>query len=81
MEPKTNKGKGVVLKVMIQRGLKELTRKSMMIVRPGFEEPLDDEVATEDEMVRVDSDIESIDAEEEDFEMGEAALTPTDDEN
>ncbi|MCD7473024.1 hypothetical protein HAX54_014567 [Datura stramonium] len=34
----------------------------------------------EDEMARVDSDIEYSDAEEEDYEMGEAALELTDDE-
>ncbi|MCD7470757.1 hypothetical protein HAX54_010863 [Datura stramonium] len=39
-------------------------------VGPGYEEPLDDDVATEDEMARVDSDIESSDEEEEDSEMG-----------
>lgn len=47
-------------------------------VGPGFEEPLDDDLATEDEMARVDSDIES-DAEEEDSEMWEAACAPTND--
>ncbi|MCE0482236.1 hypothetical protein HAX54_040804 [Datura stramonium] len=46
---------------------------------PGFEELLDDEVATTDEMARVDSDIESSDAEEEDSEKGEAAFSSTDD--
>ncbi|MCE2054921.1 hypothetical protein HAX54_041640 [Datura stramonium] len=50
------------------------------LVGPGFEEPLDDGVSTEDEMARVDSDIEYSDVEEEDSEMGEAALAPTDDE-
>ncbi|MCD9644621.1 hypothetical protein HAX54_033008, partial [Datura stramonium] len=34
-----------------------------------------------DRMARVDSDIESSDVEEEDSEMGEAALAPTDDED
>ncbi|MCE0481977.1 hypothetical protein HAX54_040204 [Datura stramonium] len=29
------------------------------LIRHGFEEPLDDDVATEDEMARIDSDIES----------------------
>ncbi|MCE3051126.1 hypothetical protein HAX54_048950 [Datura stramonium] len=47
-------------------------------VGPGYEEPLDDDVSTEDEMTRVDSDIESSDDDEEDSEMGEAALAPTD---
>ncbi|MCD7455026.1 hypothetical protein HAX54_026809 [Datura stramonium] len=51
------------------------------LVGPGFEEPLDDDVATKDEMVRVESDIESRDAVEEDPEMGETALSPTDDED
>ncbi|MCD7472096.1 hypothetical protein HAX54_013035, partial [Datura stramonium] len=46
----------------------------------GYEEPLDDDVATEDEMERVDSDVESSDDDEEDSEMGEAALAPTNDE-
>ncbi|MCD7458173.1 hypothetical protein HAX54_037465 [Datura stramonium] len=44
-----------------------------------FEKPLD--VAIEEEMARVDSGIESTDAEEEDSEMGEAALAPIDDED
>ncbi|MCE3216297.1 hypothetical protein HAX54_005940 [Datura stramonium] len=48
------------------------------IVRPGFEEPINDDVAIEDEMVRVDSDIESSNAEHEDSEMGEAALSAID---
>ncbi|MCD7463957.1 hypothetical protein HAX54_051769 [Datura stramonium] len=50
-------------------------------VEHEFEEPIDDEVATKDEMARVDSDVESSDAEEEDSEMGEATLAPTDDED
>ncbi|MCD7469559.1 hypothetical protein HAX54_008671, partial [Datura stramonium] len=50
-------------------------------VGPGFEEPLGDDVAIEDEMVRVVFDIKSSDAEEEDFEMGEVALAPTDNED
>ncbi|MCD9641115.1 hypothetical protein HAX54_027032 [Datura stramonium] len=50
------------------------------IIGLGFEEPLDDDVATEDEMARVDSDIESSDDNEEDSEMREATLAPTDDE-
>ncbi|MCD9641728.1 hypothetical protein HAX54_028154 [Datura stramonium] len=49
-------------------------------VGPGFEEPLDDDVATDEEMERVDSDIES-DEEEEDSGMREAALALTDDED
>ncbi|MCD7467891.1 hypothetical protein HAX54_005587 [Datura stramonium] len=47
---------------------------------PGFEDPIDDDVITEDEMARVHSDIESSDAEEKDSKMGEAALAPTNDE-
>ncbi|MCD7472357.1 hypothetical protein HAX54_013515 [Datura stramonium] len=49
-------------------------------VGPGYEEPLNDDVATEDAMARVDSDIESSDDDEEDSDMGEATLSPTDDE-
>ncbi|MCD7459103.1 hypothetical protein HAX54_040103 [Datura stramonium] len=49
-------------------------------VGPRFEEPLYDDVVTEDEMERVDSKIESSDVKE-DFEIGEAPLAPTDDEN
>ncbi|MCD9638339.1 hypothetical protein HAX54_022235 [Datura stramonium] len=49
-------------------------------VEPGLEEPLDDDVATNEEMVRVDSYIES-DDDEEDSEMGEAAFAPTNDED
>ncbi|MCE0480891.1 hypothetical protein HAX54_038119 [Datura stramonium] len=49
-------------------------------VCPGYEEPLDEDVAIKDEMTRVDSNIESSDYDEEDSEMGEAALSPTDDE-
>ncbi|MCD9640278.1 hypothetical protein HAX54_025480 [Datura stramonium] len=54
--------------------------RALCRVGPGFEEPLDDDVATEDEMARVDSDMESSDDNEEDSEMGEASLAPTDDE-
>ncbi|MCD7467609.1 hypothetical protein HAX54_005149 [Datura stramonium] len=50
------------------------------LVGLGYKEPLDDDVAMEDEMARVDSDIESSDDDEEDFEMGEAVLAPTNDE-
>ncbi|MCD9641343.1 hypothetical protein HAX54_027497 [Datura stramonium] len=42
----------------------------------GYEEALDDDVATEDDMAKVESDIESSDDNEEDSEMGEAALAP-----
>ncbi|MCD7471462.1 hypothetical protein HAX54_011915 [Datura stramonium] len=52
---------------------------SVARVGAGFEEPLDDDVATEDEIARVNSDIESIDDNEEDSEMGKPALAPTDD--
>ncbi|MCD9640879.1 hypothetical protein HAX54_026590 [Datura stramonium] len=41
----------------------------------GFEEPLDDDVATEDEMARVDSDIESSGDNEKDSEMGKHYTT------
>ncbi|MCD7465725.1 hypothetical protein HAX54_001813 [Datura stramonium] len=54
--------------------------RSLCRVGLGFEEPIDDDMGIEDEMVRVDSDIESSDDEEHDFEMGEASLSPTDDE-
>ncbi|MCD9559299.1 hypothetical protein HAX54_017173 [Datura stramonium] len=54
---------------------------SHMYVGPGFEEPLDDDLSTEDEIARVDSYIESSNVEEEDFEMGEAAFAPTNDED
>ncbi|MCE0481263.1 hypothetical protein HAX54_038881 [Datura stramonium] len=50
------------------------------LYRPGFEVPFDDDVAIEDEMARVDSDIKCSDDNEKNSEMGEAALTPTDDE-
>ncbi|MCD7472486.1 hypothetical protein HAX54_013736 [Datura stramonium] len=50
------------------------------LVGPGFKEPFDDDVATKDEMARVDTDIESSDDNEEDSEMVEAAFVPTDDE-
>ncbi|MCD7470722.1 hypothetical protein HAX54_010749 [Datura stramonium] len=45
-----------------------------------YEEPLDDDIATEDEIARVGSDIESSDDDEEDSEIREATLAPTDDE-
>ncbi|MCE0481490.1 hypothetical protein HAX54_039265 [Datura stramonium] len=51
------------------------------LVGLGFEEPLDDDVAIEDEMARVDSDIESSDAEKEDSELRKAALVPIDEED
>ncbi|MCD7473268.1 hypothetical protein HAX54_015046 [Datura stramonium] len=47
---------------------------------PGFDEPLDDDDATDEEYTRVDSMLES-DQDEDNFEMGEAALSPTDDED
>ncbi|MCE3216605.1 hypothetical protein HAX54_007110 [Datura stramonium] len=46
-------------------------------VGPGFEEPLDDDIATDDEMACVDSDIEFEDDDEEDPKMEEATLAPT----
>ncbi|MCD9639613.1 hypothetical protein HAX54_024248 [Datura stramonium] len=54
--------------------------RALCRVGPGYEEPLDVDVATEDEMARVDSDIESSDDDEKDFEMGESALAPIYDE-
>ncbi|MCE3216513.1 hypothetical protein HAX54_006759 [Datura stramonium] len=51
--------------------------RALCRVGPGYEEPLDDDVSMEDEMTRVDSDLESSDDNEEDSEMGEAALAPT----
>ncbi|MCD9642812.1 hypothetical protein HAX54_029831 [Datura stramonium] len=53
--------------------------RALCRVGPGYEEPLDYDVAMEDEMARVDSYIESSDDNEEDFEMGEASLAPTED--
>ncbi|MCD9638493.1 hypothetical protein HAX54_022493 [Datura stramonium] len=50
--------------------------RALCRVGPRFEEPLDDDLATKDEMVRVDSDIESSDAEEKDSEMGENCSCP-----
>ncbi|MCD7448530.1 hypothetical protein HAX54_043460 [Datura stramonium] len=41
--------------------------RALCRVGPGYEEPLDGDVATEDEIVRVDSDIESTDDDDEDF--------------
>ncbi|MCD9644455.1 hypothetical protein HAX54_032671 [Datura stramonium] len=55
------------------------TRFKRRRVGSGFEEPLDNDMPTNEEMARVDSDIES-NEEEEVSEMGEAALPPTDDE-
>ncbi|MCD7467649.1 hypothetical protein HAX54_005199 [Datura stramonium] len=54
--------------------------RALCIVGIGYEKPLDDDVATKDEIERVDLDIESTDDDEEDYEMEEAALAPTDDE-
>ncbi|MCD9642684.1 hypothetical protein HAX54_029591, partial [Datura stramonium] len=51
--------------------------RALYRVGPRFKEPLDDNMATEDEMARVDSDIESSDAGEDDSEMGKATLAPT----
>ncbi|MCD7457799.1 hypothetical protein HAX54_036193 [Datura stramonium] len=50
---------------------------SVARVGHGYEEPLDDDVSMEDEMERVDSDVDSSGDNEEDFEMGEATLSPT----
>ncbi|MCD7457811.1 hypothetical protein HAX54_036250 [Datura stramonium] len=49
-------------------------------VDPEFEEFLNDDDATDEEVTRVDSDIES-DDDKDDSKMGEAALAPTDDED
>ncbi|MCD7463942.1 hypothetical protein HAX54_051728 [Datura stramonium] len=49
-------------------------------VRLGFEDPLDDDVAIEDETTRVDSDIEYSADDDKAFEMGEDALSPMDNE-
>ncbi|MCD7470390.1 hypothetical protein HAX54_010202 [Datura stramonium] len=54
--------------------------RALCRVGPGFEEPLDDDVATDEEIARVESYIES-DDDDEDYEMGEAALSPTNDED
>ncbi|MCD9639185.1 hypothetical protein HAX54_023561 [Datura stramonium] len=48
--------------------------------RPGFEEPFDDDDAADEEQAIVDSDLES-DDDGDDSEMGEAAFSPTDDED
>ncbi|MCE0482314.1 hypothetical protein HAX54_040980 [Datura stramonium] len=50
-------------------------------VRPGFEEPFNDDDASDNEKARVESDFESDGDNGEDSEMGEAAYTPTDDED
>ncbi|MCD7473177.1 hypothetical protein HAX54_014831, partial [Datura stramonium] len=49
-------------------------------VRPGFEEPLDYDDATVEEQAKVDSDCES-DDNEDDYDMEEAILGPTYDED
>ncbi|MCD7468478.1 hypothetical protein HAX54_006725 [Datura stramonium] len=49
-------------------------------VEPGFDELLDDDDATEEEQVRVDSNLES-NNDKDNSETGEAALGPTDDED
>ncbi|MCE0481829.1 hypothetical protein HAX54_039912 [Datura stramonium] len=46
----------------------------------GFEEPFDDDDATDEEQVRVNSNFES-DDDGDDFEMGEAIFAHTDDED
>ncbi|MCD9559646.1 hypothetical protein HAX54_017781 [Datura stramonium] len=45
-----------------------------------YEKPLYDDMSTEDEMARVDQNIESSEDNEEDSEMEEASLSPTNDE-
>ncbi|MCE3215100.1 hypothetical protein HAX54_000810 [Datura stramonium] len=54
--------------------------RALCRVGPKYEDPLDDDVSTEDEMARVDSDLESSDDNEEASNMGEVSLAPTDDE-
>ncbi|MCD9641061.1 hypothetical protein HAX54_026878 [Datura stramonium] len=54
--------------------------RALCRVRHGFYEPLNDDDATDEEQARVDSDLES-DDDEDDSEIGEAAFTPTDDED
>ncbi|MCD7456657.1 hypothetical protein HAX54_032603 [Datura stramonium] len=54
--------------------------RALCRVGPRFEEPLDDYMATKDEIPRVDSGIESSDDEEDDSDMGEATLAPIDNE-
>ncbi|MCD7467525.1 hypothetical protein HAX54_005020 [Datura stramonium] len=54
--------------------------KALSKVGTGCEEPLDDDDATDKEQVRVDSDLES-DDKEEDSKMGEVVLAPTDNED
>ncbi|MCD9644456.1 hypothetical protein HAX54_032672 [Datura stramonium] len=49
--------------------------KDVLRFGPGFEEPLDDDVATDEEMARVDSDKE-FDEEEEDSDMGKLLFSP-----
>ncbi|MCD9643840.1 hypothetical protein HAX54_031692 [Datura stramonium] len=58
-----------------------LSENSRALCKVGleFEKPLDNDDATNLEMARVDSDLESDD--EDDSEMGETALAPTNDED
>ncbi|MCD7453474.1 hypothetical protein HAX54_021066 [Datura stramonium] len=65
MVSKVNKGKGVTSS---SHGNKR--------VGPGFEEPFDDDDATNEDQARVDSDLES-DDDKDDSEIGEAAFAPT----
>ncbi|MCD9639618.1 hypothetical protein HAX54_024254 [Datura stramonium] len=86
MAPKVNKGKGFASS---SQGSKRARKPSEedhenvnmapppLRVGPGYKEPLDDDIAMENEMTRVNSDIESSDDDEEDSEMGQAALVPT----
>ncbi|MCD9640866.1 hypothetical protein HAX54_026576, partial [Datura stramonium] len=53
--------------------------RALFKVGSGFDEPQDDDDATDEEQAKVDSDLES-DDDEDDFEMGEVAFAPTDDE-
>ncbi|MCD9559115.1 hypothetical protein HAX54_016848 [Datura stramonium] len=91
MAPKVNKGKGVASSNHGSKrerttseeehgdvNMAPLPLRRYMVPSGSLRrKPLDDDVATEDEMARIDSDIESSDDDEEDSKMGEAALAPT----
>ncbi|MCD7469152.1 hypothetical protein HAX54_007991 [Datura stramonium] len=64
----------------VPNSVARLTHHQQLGVGLGYDEPLDDDVATEGEMERVDSDIESSDDDEEDSKMRAATLAPTNDE-
>ncbi|MCD7458298.1 hypothetical protein HAX54_037826, partial [Datura stramonium] len=54
--------------------------RALCRVGPGFEEPLDDDDAMDEEQARVDSDLES-DDDEDDSKIGEATFPPTKDDD